>query len=487
MINALVNHTTREKMKMKKIVLILTIMISMLYGGSVFATSVIPGEVLVKYKTGKYPNTLSGGLGKIGWRKVRLATHENMNRVMGNLRENPAIMRVEPNTFGQFLAEPDDPSFENQWYLPNIEAPGAWDKSLGAGVTIALVDSGVDFNHLDLAGNLLPDGWDFGDDDDDPGDEFGHGTWVCGVIAAIQNNGLGISGCAPDAKILPLKISQGSTDTFTDVAVAEAIIFASEAGVEIINLSLGWIGEEPQVVIDAIEYAQDKGVLLVAAAGNEEGPVWFPANQDGVIGVSATNQEDERRFGSAFGPELDLVAPGNLMLTTGRGGLYTYVSGTSFSAAIVSGVAALFASQHSHFTSDQLREYLIMRADDLGVEGKDDLYGYGKVNALATLDPLISYVFPSTILGSRHVPFVYLLAIFADDNHFAPFASRVAFASDSLIPLGPPIVTFPQFLLQLVVLGKNPMEENTTLSVITKTDEIEGYDAISTGLFRGNP
>lgn len=79
MINALVNHTTREKMKMKKIVLILTIMISMLYGGSVFATSVIPGEVLVKYKTGKYPNTLSGGLGKIGWGKVRLATHESMN------------------------------------------------------------------------------------------------------------------------------------------------------------------------------------------------------------------------------------------------------------------------------------------------------------------------------------------------------------------------------------------------------------------------
>lgn len=476
-----------KKKQMKKSVLLPAIIFFVFCGSSAFATSFVPGEVLVKYRAGSFPGSLTGELGKIGWRKVRLATHEHMQRVMGSLRENPDIIRVEPNTFGQFLAEPNDPSFENQWYLPNIEAPGAWDKSLGVDVTIALIDSGVDFNHPDLASNLLPDGWDFGDNDDDPGDEFGHGTMVCGVIAAIQNNGLGISGCAPDATILPLKISQGSTDIFTDVAVAEAIIFASDAGVEIINLSLGWIGEEPRVVIDAIEYAHDKGVLLVAAAGNEEGPVWFPANQDGVIAVSATNESDERRFGSAFGPELDLVAPGNFMLTTSRGGLYTYISGTSFSAAIVSGVAALFASQHSHFTSDQLRAYLIMRADDLGVEGKDDLYGYGKVNALTTLDPLISYVFPSTLLGSRHVPLVYMLAIFGDDTHFVPFASRVAFESDSLIPLGPPIVTFPQLLLQLVVLGKDPMEEDTTLSVITETDEIEGYDAISTGLFRGSP
>jgi subtilisin family serine protease len=472
---------------MKWMLSTLAVILSIVYGTAACSEPFVPGEVLVKYKTGRYPNTLDGELGKIGWGKVRLATHENMNRVMRTLQENPDITRVEPITFGQFLAEPNDPSFEDQWYLPNIEAPGAWDESLGVGVTIALIDSGVDFNHLDLAGNLLPDGWDFGDDDDDPSDAFGHGTWVCGVIAAIQNNGLGISGCAPDAKILPLKISQGDTDNFTDVAVAEAIIFASDAGVTVINLSLGWIVGEPQVVIDAIEYAQDKGVLLVAAAGNERGPVWFPANQDGVIAVSATDEENEKSFGSAFGPELDLVAPGRFMLTTSLGNKYTYSSGTSFSCALVSGVAALFASQYPHFTRDQIREYLTMRADDLGEEGRDDEFGYGKVNALRTLDPLITFVYPPIIRGSSVLPLVYLFAVFGDDTQFVPLLSHVSFESDYLIPLGPPIVALPRFLLQLVIVGKNPPEGFTAVTVVTGTDEVEGYDVLFTGLFSGNP
>ena len=474
---------------MRRIVLISTMIIFALCGSSAFAASFVPGEVLVKYRAGSSSHSLTGELGKIGWAKIKVENSKGVSRLQTDFDNDPDILLVEPNTYGEFLSEPNDPSFENQWYLPNIEAPDAWEKSLGDDVTIALVDSGVDPDHEDLAQNILPDGWDFGEDDNDPSDELGHGTWVCGVIAAIQNNSLGISGVAPGSKVLPLKISkeEEGDHVFTDETVAKAIIYAADYGVKIINLSLGWFDDEShQIVVDAITYAVEKGVLLVAAAGNDRGPVWFPANLDAVIAVSGTDQNDST-ISFAFGPELDLVAPGSVMLTTSRGGLYTYVSGTSFSAAIVSGVAALFASQHLHFTSDQLKEYLIMRADDLGVEGKDDLYGYGKVNAFKTLDPLISYVFPSTLLGTRHVPLVYILAIFGDDNHFVPFASRVVFESDFLIPLGPPIVTFPRFLLQLVVLGENPREEDTTLRVITKTDEIEGYDAISTGLFRGDP
>jgi hypothetical protein len=279
-----------------------------------------------------------------------------------------------------------------QWYLPDVKAPDAWKKSLGRDVVIGLVDSGVDMYHEDLADNILPGGRDFGDSDNDPSDEFGHGTMVCGVIAAIQNNDIGISGCAPEAAILPIKVSMESSDSFTEATVAEGIIYAADYGVSIINLSLGWDDDKPhQVVKEAIDYAIERGVVLVAAAGNNHGPVWFPANYDGVISVSGTDQES-RNDNYAFGPELDLVAPGggidgsDFIFTTTLNSSYGYTRGTSFSAAIVSGVAALLLSQYPDLTREQVKDYLILGVDDLDPPGKDDNYGYGKVNALKTLN-----------------------------------------------------------------------------------------------------
>ena len=131
---------------------------------------------------------------------------------------------------------------------------------------------------------------------------------------------------------------------------------------------------------DAIDYAIERGVVLVAAAGNVPGPVWFPASHDGVISVSGTDQDGVNDY-YASGPNLDLVAPGNFILTTSMGSSYAYFSGTSFSAAIVSGVAALISAMNEDLSREQLREYLIQTADDLGDEGKDDIYGYGIVNA----------------------------------------------------------------------------------------------------------
>ena len=335
-----------------------------------------------------------------------------------------------------------------------------------------------------MVDNLLPDGWDFGDDDDDPGDQLGHGTEVCGVIAAIQNNGIGISGCAPAATILPLKISQGSTGSFTDATVAQGIIYAADYGADIINLSLAWCDEKPhQMVKDAIDYAIDMGVVLVAAAGNDPGPVCFPAKHDGVIAVSGTDQEDRNDI-YAFGPEVDLVAPGYFMQTTSMGNRYTFISGTSFSCALVSAVAALLSSRFPHLTGEQIRDYLTVRADDLGEEGRDDTFGYGKVNALQILT-LVTEVFPPTILGSRYFPLLYLTAIVGEDTGFS-LLSRVSFESSHVIPLGPPIIAFPQFLLQLVMLKKNPPEEFSTVTVTTGTDQVKGYGLFSTGLFPGN-
>jgi subtilisin family serine protease len=480
-------QTTRqpENINMKKIFFVLTIIIFALCGSSAFATSLVPGEVLVKYKKDSYPDGLTGELAKIGWAKITVESSKRMSQVQTAFKKNPDILLVEPNTYGKFLLEPDDPYWEDQWYLPNIESPPAWDKSRGTGVIIGLIDSGVDLDHEDLADNILPDGRDFGDGDDDPGDELGHGTQVCGVIAAIQNNGIGISGIAPESMILPLKVNRGSSGTVQADAVAEAIVYAADYGAQIVNLSLGWDDWEPQIIIDAIAYAVERGVLLVAAAGNDYGPVFFPAKQEDVIAVSATDENNEKVIHYASGPEVELVAPGVGMRTTRINGSYTTSSGTSFASPLVSGVAALLLSQYPYLTGMQIRTYLQMRADDLGDEGRDDEFGYGKVDALRTLDPLISFVFPSSIKGSSTIPLLYLLAIFGDDTHFVPLLSDVSFDSDHLTALGPPIIALPKFLLQLVVLGKNPPEGFTPVTVVTGDHEAPGYGVLSIGRFPG--
>jgi subtilisin family serine protease len=471
---------------MKKMTPVFTALVLVLSAATVFpASSFVPGELLVKYRAGRCPQHEKGPLAKIGWAKIRIGEHETVDEAMERLKGQADIVHVELNTRGEFLANPDDPRFDEQLYLSAIKAPEAWDKSLGNGVIIGLVDSGVDLDHEDLAANILPDGWDFGDDDDDPADELGHGTQVCGVIAAVQNNSLGISGVAPRSTIIPLKINQGGADTFTEYDVAEAIVYAAENGARIINLSLGWKDEEPLPVSEAIEYALNKGVLLVAAAGNEFGPVWFPAKLERVLAVSAINGNDQNLY-SAYGPELDLVVPGSIstrddfILTTSSGGGYTFVSGTSFSAAMVSGVAALLLAEQPRLTNDQVIAFLTGRATDLGDPGPDEIFGYGKANASATLDPLITSAFPSRLMGSSAIPFVYLVALFGYDTHFLPLFSRVSCSSEYLVPLGPPLVAFPRFLLQLVMLKHNSPEGFSDVTVSTGTDAAEGYDVIYT-------
>lgn len=190
---------------MKKVIPILILIIILASAITVFpASSFVPGEVLVKYRAGKYPRHLKSSLAKIGWAKIKIGKSETMPGIMTALKRQSDIMQVEPNTHGEFLAESNDPRFGEQLYLPAIKAPEAWDKSLGNGTVIGLVDSGVDLDHEDLADNILAGGWDFGDDDDDPSDELGHGTQVCGVIAAVRNNSVGISGVAPQSRILSI-------------------------------------------------------------------------------------------------------------------------------------------------------------------------------------------------------------------------------------------------------------------------------------------
>ena len=470
---------------MKSTLLITTVLACVLHTHITFSAPSAPFELLVKYKPGAYSGDMHSNLGKIGWEKVKIDGSKNIRHAITALQVNPDIITVEPNYYGEFLSEPDDPDFDEQWYLPTISAPEAWDKSLGSGAVVGVVDSGVDTSHQDLADNILTGGRDSGDNDNDPTDEYGHGTQVCGVIAAVQNNGLGISGIAPKSKILPLKVSEGNSATFTASSVAEAIIYAADQGARIINLSLA-LGESSQAVTDAVEYAANKGVLLVAAAGHEVGSVRFPANLEDVIAVSATDDTDRFWSKSNQGPEIELSAPGKDIYTTALGDTYTTKNGTSFSSAMVSAAAALLIAKYPHLTGDQVKEYLFNSADDLGDPGKDNLYGYGKVNAAAPFDSLIPFIFPSTILGSSTIPLVYLLAVFGEGSSFIPGTSEVSFESAHLTPLGPPLIFLPSFLLQMVILESNPSEGHSDITVTTETEAANGYDGITIGLLPWN-
>jgi subtilisin family serine protease len=252
------------------------------------------------------------------------------------------IVASEPDYFVSALADepPSDPLYGDQWGLPAIGAPAAW-ASLSAdlpSVTVAVIDSGICASHPDLQGRITR-GWDFVDNDATPDDLMGHGCGVAGIIAANANNGEGIAGVAPNARIMPLRVldAQG-LGTYSNVAAA--IVYAVDNGAEIINLSLGGANAS-DLLADAIGYAATRGVTVVAASGNtgREG-VLYPAAYSSVIAVGAVNRSLERAIFSTYGPQVDLMAPGQDVYTTTLTG-YARANGTSFAAPHVAGVAAL--------------------------------------------------------------------------------------------------------------------------------------------------
>jgi len=251
-------------------------------------------------------------------------------------------------------------------------------------ITLAILDTGIDYEHEDQ-GNFI-DGFDFVNNDADPMDDHGHGAEVSGIAAATINNGKGIAGIA-QVNILALKVlDERGIGRTRDVA--RAIIHAVNSDADVISMSFG--GEYARIMREACDYAWDNGLILVAAAGNDNSSVVYPANYTSVIAVGATNIEDERAEFSNFGPGLELVAPGDLILTTvSRPDFpeikYDYDSGTSFSAPHVSAIAALLRSKDENLSNEEIRNRLRKTAQDLGRKGRDRHYGYGMVDAYAAL------------------------------------------------------------------------------------------------------
>lgn len=318
-----------------------------------------------------------------------------------------------PNRRVSILADPNDPLWPQQYGPRAIQMPAAWEAlTTCLPVIVAVIDTGVDLTHPDLAdslwrntgemgagretnavdddGNGFVDdwqGWDFANDDNDPQDDHGHGTHVAGIIAAIANNQLGVAGGASlgcPAQIMALKVLKANGEG-ADADVASAIVYAADQGARVINLSLGDPAETPAIEL-AIDAATAHGALVSAAAGNSgRFGVYYPAAYPNAVAVAASDSANQRAWFSSYGPQVDLAAPGEGIISTLPGGGYGARSGTSMATPHVAAAAALLASQPQFDSPEDIRAALEDTALDLGGICQDPYYGAGLVQTLDAL------------------------------------------------------------------------------------------------------
>lgn len=363
----------------------------------------VPGQILVRTRSAATETNLTSTLRRHAAVQRRMLHRQNVRVIqvseaeteatMEALRRDPNVEFVERDFIAEAALVPNDPAALNgtAWHLPKIQSPLAWNVSAGSNVVVAVLDSGVNFQHPDLAGNLLP-GYDFVWDDNDPSDDFGHGTAVAGAVAAVGNNGIGSAGVAYGSKILPVKVMD-SLGFASYSAIADGIRYAVDRGARIINLSIA--GSSPSSTLQgAIDYAWRSNVVVVAAAGNYANSTpQYPAACAHVLAVSATTSNDTLAAFSSFGPHLALAAPGENIFSTMRSlsNPYGYGNGTSLASPIVAATAALVASANSKLSNDQIATVLEQTTDDLGAAGFDNSFGFGRVNAQRAVDAALVF------------------------------------------------------------------------------------------------
>jgi len=326
----------------------------------------------------------TGQVSQTGVRVVELDPTADTAAQLRAFQSRPEVEFAELDRVFEPALVPDDPWYSStvapQWHLPKISAPAAWDVNTGSpSVVIAILDTGVYGGHTDLASKMVP-GWNVPANNADTSDATGHGTTVAGVAAATSNNGLGVASVAWGCKIMPIRVSGPDGITMTS-SIAAGLTWAADHGAKVANVSYGGVSASPTIA-GAAEYFESRnggGVVTVAAGNN----AYFISSADNpfVLNVSATDQSDLLATFSNTGNDVDLSAPGVAINTTDRGGGYASASGTSCSAPIVAGVAALAFSIDPTLTGPQLQALLKQSADDLGASGWDTGYGWGRVNA----------------------------------------------------------------------------------------------------------
>lgn len=306
------------------------------------------------------------------------------DKVKAALLENPHIAFAEPNYIADIFIIPNDEKYPSQWHLPNISAPEGWDINTGSqNITIAVIDSGVNSTHPDLTGKVVP-GYNFLYESVNTMDVNGHGTAVAGSAAAISNNFTGVVGVAWQNPIMPLVVV--NTDGWaTYYDIARAMTFAADKGAKVMNISIAG-SSSSSTLQNAVNYAWNKGAVFFASAGNySTSTPYYPAACSNVVAVSASNSSNSRASFSNYGSWVDITAPGVSILTTNNSGGYSSLSGTSFSSPIAAGLAALIMSANPFLTNSQVVNIILQNADDIGTEGFDSYFGYGKINLFKSL------------------------------------------------------------------------------------------------------
>lgn len=369
---------------------------------------IVSDEVLVKFKGDHKPFRVM----KVEPGQVKEKITEYQGR--------SDVEYAEPNYIAEAQMIPNDPRYADQWHFHSgpggINLEDAWDLSTGQGVVVAVVDTGIAYENYgdytqasDLAETCFIPGYDFVNEDEHANDDKGHGTHVAGTVAQSTDNDLGVAGIAYDACLMPVKVLDNyGYGGYADVA--SGIIYAADHGADVINLSLGGTSAS-QILHDAVTYAQEKDIVIVASAGNAgTNTLKYPAAYPEVIGVGATRYDETLAYYSNYGPDLDLVAPGGDVTVDQNGdgkpdGVlqqtfekiffflppfwdYYYYQGTSMASPHVAGTVALMKAADNDLSPEDIRTVLHNTVRDLGDPGKDDLYGWGLLDAYAAVNTI---------------------------------------------------------------------------------------------------
>lgn len=388
----------------------------------------VTGQVLVKFKAGTTQDIVEktikqengraiGKLNELDAYVLSVPTQAE-EKIALALAHNPRVEYAELNYLAEASAIVNDTYFGEQWGLENsndadIDAPEAWDKTTGVGVVVAILDTGVSRNHPDLSSHVI-DRTNFTDSSTDD-DIAGHGTHVGGIVAAQTNNGHGVAGVCPDCQLMSVKV-------LNDVGsgayswIANGIVYATDHGAKVINLSLG--GSQKSTTLEnAVKYAWNHGVVVVAAAGNS-GNVSksYPAAYENAIAVAATDNQDKKAYFSQYGSWVDVAAPGLDIYSAWNDSdsgsdpqpscfvtndCYKFASGTSMSTPMTAGVVGLIWSTNQYSTASEVRARLEQTADR--IPGTGNYWSAGRINADHAVDSNYVIVAPSpTIKPGRN-------------------------------------------------------------------------------------
>lgn len=414
----------------------------------------VPRQILVKFNEGVSKDAkekilketrarIKYEIPKIGVKVIELPNEADERALLNVFKSKKEIKFAE---FDQIVGIesiiPNDPWYGNQWHLPKIQAPQAWNYTTGSqNIIVAILDTGVDSTHPDLVNKLVP-GWNIYDNNFNTTDVIGHGTAVAGTVGAETYNGNGVASVGWNCMIMPVRISDSQGYTTYSLA-ANGLIWAADRGARVANIS--YAVSESQTVASAAKYFMDKGGVVTVSAGNQSTYI-STADNPYVFTVSATRMDDSFATFSNYGNIVDLSAPGSSIYTTIKGGAYDPVAGTSFSAPIVAGVACLVMSANPSLSGAEVQKIIKESTDDLGEPGWDPKFGTGRVNAYKALVGIsmtqTDYVSPSVVIDSPSDGSVVMgevnINVTATDNvgvaKVELYKNNVLFATDTTSP-----------------------------------------------------